>query len=112
VFSKPLDPCQLQLQLLQYLLFGLCLLSPWLRGSECTLLGMVIRKGYRHRHVFGLDGTQKRSVLLQALNPACNLSYEVLRTHESCYCRVVSAQVELSSVEVLMQMFQCSQDCK
>jgi hypothetical protein len=43
------------------------------------------------------------AVLLQALNPACGLS-QVLKTQEP-YCRMVGAQVELLSVEVLIEMF-------
>jgi hypothetical protein len=45
-------------------------------------------------------------VLLQALNSTGGFSFEALKTHKPGKCRMVGAQEELLSVEVLMEMFQ------
>jgi hypothetical protein len=54
-----------------------------------------------------------REVLLfQALKPASGLSLKGFKTHEPVWCGVVDTQVELLSLEVLMEIFWCPHDVK
>jgi hypothetical protein len=49
-------------------------------------------------------------VFLEGLDPAGRLFLEVLKTHEPVSRGVVVAQVELLSVKVLMEVYQCLHD--
>jgi hypothetical protein len=77
------------------------LFSAWLSGEGISIVVF-----------WALTVLGSEVVLLQMLNPACGLSFAVLKTHEPGYCRVVSVQVELLSIEVLMEMLQCPHNCK
>jgi hypothetical protein len=64
---------------------------------------MVVGKLYRLCLFSALTVLGSEVILLQVLNPVCGLSYEILKTNEPGQCRVIGAEVELFSVEILME---------
>jgi hypothetical protein len=63
---------------------------------------MVVVKGH-HIVVFSaLTVLGSKVVLLPSLNPVCDLPFEVLKTYEPGYPRVVGARVKLFSGEAVM----------
>jgi hypothetical protein len=77
--------------------------TPWLNSCGYTLLS---QKRLSALFIFWLTVLGSEVILLQALNPAYGLYFEVLITNEPGECKVVSTQMELLSIEIWFLSFE------